>query len=906
MKSNFLFLLFAICGTFRLGAQEYPHIQVKDSQKQEILRKIEQNDWAKKAYQELLDEVTPYAQLHQNDPVWITSRYLMNRVPGKRYTRFVSDADGTQLASYGGDAPVPTIRVSPHKRNPVTPQGGSYRMPTFEELVPYDTAMTMSLYNPATKLYERIDPLAMVGNINRRINDLAYKSAVLYWLTGEAMYAKLTADLLDQWAKGAYYQEPIEGPGRVGFIDIQTLGDEASKEMVFAYDFVQPYMKQRGYDLSYYQPVFEKIARVLAFKGLTNNNWYAAESSTMVSAALALTDPVKRDYYLQFYLTKDTVNNGGGQIALPTTVKVWLTEDGHWREPGGYHNYPVSKLLEAGMLLENNGYDVFRKFPQLFKASYALVKYSFPNLTVSSYGDTGRARQSTECLEIGLLMARKYGLPVFDDILSVVQLMEREGYDRSSTGATGLLCYLPQIPDKTVPAFRWPRSGHLDFAHSYLQRNGTDPENGLMYDVQGATYNHNHSNGMAVEFYGKGSVMGADPGNGPHYEHPMHVTYYAIWAAHNTVVAAGASSSVPRFRGGGGTKVIGGITLRAMEPLADRTAMSEDYSFTDTEYFEASTKTNQQRTLALVRTSPTSGYYLDIYRSDNAVSNDYLYHNEGDEVKLLDANGGAITTTAVAAYPTGEEDLPGLHHFKEARSTGIYAGPVKAIFEVRDAVGGPRYMQVLMPAAANRSYYTAQAPASKTVAAPYNTKPTPVITIRTEGPVAAWNDPFIAVYEPYRGANTAGVTAVSRKLYDTAGDQVAVTVTRKGGSEVVFQSRTDKPIAEPGYAFRGTFGLVSVENGKTQALYLGEGKEIRNKDYTLRVQKGAASASVKANEDGLLVSASAPVSLLIADPEVKGISYTNAKGAQITIARQGNAPISVNLPPCEGLVIALK
>ena len=905
MKKIYLpLLLLCIYAATPLRAQEYPHIQVKNSQKAEILQKIEQNEWAKKIYENLLEEVTPYARRHMTDPVWITSRYLMNRVPGKRYTRFISDAEGTKLIGYDGDAPVPTIRVSPHKRGPVTPQGGSYKAPALEELIPYDTSMTMSLLNTNTGEYERIDPQNMVGNINGRINRLAHHSAVLYWLTGKEMYAKMAADLLDQWAKGAYYQQFIEGPGRTGFINIQTLGDEASKEMVLAYDFVQPYMKRRGYDLSYYQPVFEKVASVMAFRGYTNNNWYAAESSTMVAAALALEDPARRDYFLQFYLSKDTVVNGIGQLALPSTIKIWLTDDGHWREPGGYHNYPVSKLLEAGMYLENNGYRVFEEFPQLFEASYALIKYSFPNLTVSAYGDTGRAGQSTETLEIGLLMADKYKKPIFDDILSVMQVMEKNGYDRARTGSTGLLCYLPRIPDKSVPAFRWPRSGHLDFAHSYIQRNGMDKENGLMYDVQGATYNHNHSNGMAVELYGKGDIMGVDPGNGPNYEHPMHVTYYAVWAAHNTVVAAGASSSVPEFRGGGGTKHIGGIELIGMEPMAEQAAVSEDYSFTDTKYFEPSTRTNQQRTLALVRTSPEAGYYLDIYRSDNPVSNDYLYHNAGDDVKLFGADGREIAMNAVAAYPTGERDLPGFRHFKEVYSSGAYGQPVTARFEMRSGEGAPRYMQVMMPGSANRTYYKAMGPNSKTLSAPYNRMPTPIFTARTEGPAAAWNDPFIAVYEPYRGSDAAQVQRVSRRLFDKQGDRIAVTVDRKGGNaETIFQARTDAAMTDGNKTFRGKFGIVSTENGKTKALYIGEGSEIRTPQYGIRSRKGNAAASLKVQDEGILVSASAPVVLTINDPAVKGISYTGADGKTVSLS---GSRMTVSLPACQGLLIAVK
>ncbi len=56
----------------------------------------------------MVKKVTPYVERHKTDPEWILSRYLMNRVPGKRYTRFISDGDGTELIGYAGDAPYPT------------------------------------------------------------------------------------------------------------------------------------------------------------------------------------------------------------------------------------------------------------------------------------------------------------------------------------------------------------------------------------------------------------------------------------------------------------------------------------------------------------------------------------------------------------------------------------------------------------------------------------------------------------------------------------------------------------------------------------------------------------------------------------------------------------------------------
>lgn len=39
-------------------------------------------------------------------------------------------------------------------------------------------------------------------------------------------------------------------------------------------------------------------------------------------------------------------------------------------------------------MLENNGYQIFNQYPILLNASYVMLKYSFPDLTASAFGDT--------------------------------------------------------------------------------------------------------------------------------------------------------------------------------------------------------------------------------------------------------------------------------------------------------------------------------------------------------------------------------------------------------------------------------------------------------------------------------------------------------------------------------------
>jgi len=588
-------LILGVINSF--GAINYPHILVNNTDKPEILQKIEEQPWAESVFVEHVNKVSPYVEHHLNDPDWILSRYLMNRLEGKRYTHAYDNGNGRYLVKYSGDAPVPTVRVSTHKRNPVTESGARYIRPSIEDLVPYDTSLYIWALNTETNKKDFIDPQQFVSQINGEINDLALSAAVIYWLKGDEKYAKFAADILNQWAHGAYYQEPIVGACRTGFLDIQTLGDNRYQSLILAYDFLYPFLKKEGYELSWYQNVFEKFASTLTFRGFWNNNWYAAVSSTLVYAALSLDDKEKQDYYLQFVLERDTIDGSCGHLSFASTVKNWLTPDGHWKEPGGYHNFPVSNFVKAAMALDKNGYAVFQQFPELFDATYAMLKYSFPNLLVSAFGDTGRASQSPETLEIGLAVAAKYNRPELHGMMSAMKIiMERGMHDRSKSGIFGLLSFLPKFPETETVPYSWPRSGVLDFARFYLQRSGMDEKFGLMYGVQGASYNHNHCNGMAMELYGCGEVMGIDAGTGPNYEHPLHQNYFSQWAAHNTVVTAGSSSSVP-FNGGAGRKNIGQVELAVMEPMPGKNAVSPFCSFTDTRYLDISTQTNQLRTM---------------------------------------------------------------------------------------------------------------------------------------------------------------------------------------------------------------------------------------------------------------------------------------------------------------------
>jgi hypothetical protein len=894
---SFIITIATAAVSFIRAQEVHPHILVKPQDKQTILVKIEKQPWAKSVFDNMARSVQPYVDKHTTDPEWILSRYLMNRVPGKRYTKFYSDKDGTALIGYGGDAPVPTVRVSPHKRSPITKDGYSYKMPALEELVPYDTSMKIFLQSnaPGGKK-EWTDPGTFVEGINGKINELALNAAIIYWLTGKEEYARFAADILSQWVRGAYYQNPIEGPCRTGFLSIQTLGDGHYEPMPLIYDFLYNFLREKKYETKWYETVFEKIASTMTFRGYWNNNWFAAQSPAMVFAALSLEDKQRRDYYLNFYFNKDTINGSCGHLALPSVVSKWLTPDGHWKEPGGYHNFPISSLLISALALENNGFNVFGKFPALLQSSYVLLKYSFPNFMAPSIGDTGPVSQSPECLELGMLMAKKYNNPIASQLTAAMEVMiEKKGYKREAADYLGLLCYLPEFPS-TNTTYTWPRSGELDFAKCYLQRNGSDRENGLMYLVQGASYNHNHANGMSLELYGAGRVMGIDPGKGITYEAPMHVNYYAQWAAHNTVVAGGLSSSVPYFKGGGGEKKMGAITLAAMEPMADKEALSPYCSFTDTRYTDISTNTKQQRTLAIIRTSPTSGYYVDIYRSAHVKSNEYIYHNIGNDLQLLDEKRNLLELKP-AEFPISEKpfDPPGFRLIKDFKTAENTSQNLVALFSLKEA-GDDKYMQVLFAGEKDRVFYSGKGPQSNTADIPYRSMPTPTLISRQQG--EAWKRPFIAVYEPFNGEKNYAVEKIENIDRSDAGNFTALEVFLKDGSrQIILQSiNADKIHEQKDWKFKGGFAVINIKENKASYLYLGEGSQLSYQDYTVKTSTLNGSANLLIEENKLRVSCNQQTTININDPSIKKLTLVE-KGVRKNLPfRKIGLEISFTIP----------
>ena len=859
-KNNLIaiFLLFAF---FSVPAQNHPRILVDNDDKRDILSKIESQAWAKELYGGMLEKIEPIADRHARQPDWILSRYQMYRVPGKQYTDFYTDPGGTALIRMEGNAPGPTIRGTTHKRPPLDPEGFRFRVPELEEFPVYDTAYEMFLQStaPSGRWYWT-DPQTIVGSINGAINTICLESAIIYWLTGDEKYAKLARDIIIQWVGGAYYQNPYQGACRDGFFAVQSLSDLAYSTMPLAFDFLYEYLKEHEAPLDKFDIVFERLTQTQLERGFWNNNWFAAQSPTYLYSALALSDKAKRDEYLHYFMYEDKINGSCGRLSLKSTCERWLTPDGHWKEPGGYHNFPVGNILRASVAAEKNGYKVFTEFPPLYQASYAMMKYLFPNNKVMAFGDTRRGNMDPRHLEIAISMADKYNDPILSTLVAVMNKMIENGYLRENSGWFGLLSNMGELPETEQSEIELPRTGTLDFAKCYLQRNGSDQANGMMCYLQGATYNHNHCNGIGMELYGQGMVLGNDPGIGGHYDTKVHINYYALFAAHNTVIAEGKSAPTRAFRGGGGTKPMGALALNAMEPLPDQAAVSPNCSFTSVNYLEPSTNTKQKRTLALIRTSDNAGYYVDIFHSDNREKNEYLYHNLGHSISIFDREHNPLSmyqTDELSEHVDGYG--PGYKLFEDKQTTNIYGSDVRAQFCLNVEGKEDVYMDMHMAGGEGREYFTAMAPKSYTAPAEYQLIPNPVAIIRQNGD--AWENPFMVVYESYTGNDNNTINSVTG---DSDGETSVISVESDQGKQTIIQSFSKKAYEDDDEFFSGHFGVISYNIDGLSYLYMGEGLKISAGKYSLETAgKKHISANMEIREDKIIVSSNQDVNVYL-------------------------------------------
>lgn len=700
----------------------------------------------------------------------------------------------------GGRAPVPTVKF-----NGTRGTASSYNRPALEEVVPYDddSLGNVTFLNRATGKMEKAHPSKTGCNIdglNRQILGLAADAAQLYALEGDKRCAQLALGVFDTFMRGIYHRNvPIDlNHGHqqtlVGMTTFEVIHEEAVKPLLNTYRLLGKYVKK---DRDLYDAAFKKWADNIIANGVPHNNWDLLQAEFVAKIAQVLgpdkhyADGRGREHYLDCIVERSSIRQWG---LKPLADFGFDSATGIWYEAPGYSQMVVGDFCALADELDREAsVDVFSRLPVLRKAVFALPQYLFPNRMIAGFGDSHPGYLSTKAIDAYASYATRH-------------------HDGATVSALARLkaAVQPAAADTAVARYVSPLF-HAKNVSWLAMRSGMNRRHDLMVSLNGSLGNHQHANGISMELYGKGWVLGPDAGIGEHlYSGLDYQEYYSQMPAHNTVCVDGVSS-YPAMMSQHAFAVVD----------SGRVAMSDGMRalFSVVAFVEPETQSDQQRTNALVKTSATGGFYVDIFRSRRRDGNDkfhdYFYHNLGQDMRLTAADGSDL-----GLRPTDELAFAGGHLYAYSylydKRSAPAAADVRASFTMtptnKNALADPNdpvTMTLWMRGDSAREVFSALSPVNREYERmreePYDIDRQPVLTYVARQRGEAWTHPFVAVYEPSSASEPseiAGVSFFKPQSVDPAAVGVRIDL-KDGRTRYVFSSADGSEMSYQGMTVKG-------------------------------------------------------------------------------------------------------
>ena len=717
--------------------------------------------------------------------------------------------------------------------------------------------------NPATLM----NSMPIIGNSSTREAHnvkvtLAVESATLYYLTGNEDYAQLSADIL------SYYTEAISKMDSLTVSIYNYIWYEARNDyskLAMTYDLIYPFIKKEGgitvFDKTTgSRKIFNNANAQTSMQfmaTMTLNNCASLHSNhSLLSGRGALfpiimiEDDATRERFLDHF-----INNPRKTRYDPFTWTLsHFSEDNIWPESFDYSVYPSIMALEEMEVLDRvkPELNIITNNIRILNGIFSFENQIYPSKVASmNYGDSDRQNTVPDELytralaisirkgftdlaqEFGAMLKLKYSTKTYApsittetrDWTSLLQLL----WDKDFSAYTAK-------PIKYYSVFPVSHAGIT------VQRNincTNEKDHGMMGYIGGATFVHGHLQGIDLELYGAGYVLGAVGGLNAIRDADEFVNYSRIYAGHNTVIVNGTSRGDVRtgFWGNYQDKPV----LEASEPHLYEDPVSESFSFATQLLNDEVNSCVQQRTLSVIRTSATTGYYFDMFRSkSNGLNNfhDYIYHNIGEGVKINFSNNAAVPLSSSTRYTSSvtfnNKPFPGWHFFENVKSSAETDNGIKVQISAKYTQPYTTYTHINIPPGTKREYSSAMGPQTLHGEAgytQYGSRKTPVLAIRKNG--EAWDKPFIAIFEMTRKSTSSIQSTSEIKNGDkVVGAKVislinGVTITdwvicQESASEVL-------EIPQDGIRFSGRFAIIRQELkvGKfTETLYIGEGSSL--------------------------------------------------------------------------------
>ena len=713
---------------------QHPRLYVSDGDKENIWQKVRTEKWAAKVYDGLRCRIDSYADRHQQRPEWLLSRMAMYWRDGEHYTQcWLKDETWEQGE---GNAPVPTVRM------PGMRTWNKYQNVPLAERTPYNETGDMLGYAIGDSTQRVQVPYKQSGHMIRSNNveilTLAEQSAFLYWLTRDEKYGRMAADVFNQWVVGTYYMQPILDPGQsskgpggyapggiLGYYDYEQIHDDLALHGALIYDLAYDYINQHPHPhilaaglstKAVADTVFRRFVNIGMVRGGKSGNWNVNGWNMMLLPILMLDDNDSyadghgRTYYLNHLLRESTPWHD----ALPDIIAGYDPETGLWPESPGYAFGTINMLTDFAILLKRQGIDIMQQSPMIQKAALAFLPWMDSRAHMIVFGDSrgGAANFGTiENLHTYYVLtgdtanARKMA-----DI--ICRGIDLGAYSRNGASWQGLCSYMPlaEYRDGCLNPIRQ----HFSAFHRLAMMRSVDEQ--LMAVLYGGRKgSHLSPNGLALQLYGFGYALAPDAAG-----------YESYWSDdyHYHQTATGSNTILPGY-------TEGEVTLNAIE--SDSLVNFADMSAGE-----------KRRSVLIVSTDRGHGYYVDVFRSDTDDS-DYLMHIIGESLTLSDSKDTPLLMAAQDSIDRKRSH--GYDYFRNIRSVS-HGKDFKAWWQI----DGQRGMQMWMAGVKEREIIACDAPHSTILSGttPHDLGKIPhtVPALIVRQTANAWQQPFVAVYEP--------------------------------------------------------------------------------------------------------------------------------------------------------------
>lgn len=804
MKTVMLFLFLLLFSTSNGQSLQHPTIWGTASDKAEILAKIEDYTWAKKMFDQAKSRVDAQVNTHQTNP-----EAILNTIP---------------------------------------------EFPANDELSEADAS-------PITRAHTKVLSAASCAGL-------------LYYLTEEGKYAQFAADIFVHYAAVLAARTPetttISGNN---FYDPRTTYAQLAIAYDYIYNYLQlpstsVYQQSSGNRVAYDHAQAQKaIKNVIgnALKEYGNPDTYGRRVSNhpvlkapgVLFPILCVEDDTERERLFKVFWEIGTSH----QASFSKTVLPMFGTQGVWPEPISYGFMPNITMVLNIIDRIKPEMNVMANHMNILEGNFLMNQLRHPDRRFVRYGDSKRNTDGTETLfRFTLNLAERRGFVAYAEKSKIAlrQTYDVEGgYNTSFSNSTfdNYDCFTKLHWNVPIPE---TISGNIDFskpsvimehAGVALQRNEIDEDNekfGLCGIIGGAHYVHSHVTGITMELYGAGHVMAANAGlprTLAERRIPEHRDYFLRHAGNNTIVINGETRGIQPGSWGRDLYVWQNTTINeAAEPKHLENPVSPNFSFATQFLDDEVNDSDQQRTLSVIRTSPTTGYYFDLFRSKSLKENnfqDYIYHNIGDATRIFDSNEQELSTSLTGRYNNDIGDLrksPGWRFFENTRVTQPHSGAVKIRFDV---LGTNTYMNLFAPAGIPREYTKALGPGTREARGRYRDEKTQIMAIRQQG--EAWDRPFVHIFEPSMSKNTS-VQSVEYIYRDNV--IVGAVVNSEVGDKmitdyVICQEDETKRLSIPELAltFDGRFAVVRREQDQEKAfltLYVGAGNRLSFGEHALQ------------------------------------------------------------------------